>query len=270
MRQVPLCSDFLKGYVRSAPLALALERAEECSMYARHSFFRPVLDLGCGDGLFASVLFSGPLDVGCDIDAKELSRAKTRRTHLGLIRASALAVPLPDESCQTVIANSVLEHIPDLSGVMREVHRLLRRGGRFYLTVPSSNFDRSSFASRILEGLGFSKSAERYRSLYNRFWRHYHFFSVQGWEKVARNSGFEVFESQAFDSPLLCTLNDLLALFAAPAFLLHRFTGQWIFWPKFREQVAVLLASLFHRWIISHQDGKGNGGLVFLVLEKKV
>jgi SAM-dependent methyltransferase len=270
MVQVPLCSDFLKTYLTSAPLALALERAQECQMYARHSFSRPVLDLGCGDALFASVLFAGPLDVGCDIDLQELSRAKKRKMYRDLIRASALAVPLPDAGCQTVIANSVLEHIQDLSGVMREVHRLLKPGGRFYFSVPSSNFDRLSFLSRVLEGLGFAMSAKRYRAFYNGFWRHHHYFSIEGWEKVARDSGFEVVDSQTFDPPFMCTLNDVLVALAAPAFLLRRFTGRWILWPKFRKRLAVLLASLFQHRIVSGRNGQGDGGLVFLVLEKKV
>jgi SAM-dependent methyltransferase len=262
-------SGFLEEYAASAPLALALERAQECRMYARYCFLPPVLDLGCGDGLFASVLFSAPLDVGCDTDFTELSRAKARRTHLRLLRASALALPLPNESCRTVMANSVLEHIPDLTAVMREVHRLLRPGGRFYFTVPSSHFDRFSVGSRVLDGLGLCRSAARYRSFYNRFWRHYHYFSIQEWERVAAGCGFNVVESQSFDSAFLCTLNDLLVVFAAPAFLSRRFTGRWVLWPKLRKRWAVRLASLLRPLVFSSRNGKGEGGLVFLVLEKK-
>lgn len=45
-------------------------------------------------------------------------------------------VALPDASYDFVIANHVLEHIPDDSQAMRELNRLLRPGGQALLTVP--------------------------------------------------------------------------------------------------------------------------------------
>ena len=43
---------------------------------------------------------------------------------------------LPDASYDVVIANHVLEHIPDDRQAMRELFRLLRPGGVALLTVP--------------------------------------------------------------------------------------------------------------------------------------
>ncbi|MBN8872236.1 MAG: class I SAM-dependent methyltransferase [Rhodospirillales bacterium] len=45
-------------------------------------------------------------------------------------------VPLPDGRYDVVMANHVLEHIPDDAAAMRELFRLLRPGGLALLTVP--------------------------------------------------------------------------------------------------------------------------------------
>jgi SAM-dependent methyltransferase len=45
-------------------------------------------------------------------------------------------VPLPDAQYDVVMANHVLEHIPDDAAAMREVFRLLKPGGIALLTVP--------------------------------------------------------------------------------------------------------------------------------------
>jgi SAM-dependent methyltransferase len=45
-------------------------------------------------------------------------------------------VPLPDASYDVVMANHVLEHIPDDAAAMRELFRLLKPGGFALLTVP--------------------------------------------------------------------------------------------------------------------------------------
>ncbi len=51
-------------------------------------------------------------------------------------KADITRVALPDASYDAVIANHVLEHIPDDRQAMRELFRLLQRGGVALLTVP--------------------------------------------------------------------------------------------------------------------------------------
>ncbi len=45
-------------------------------------------------------------------------------------------LPVHDESYDAVLCTQVLEHVPNPDEVARELHRILRPGGRLYLTVP--------------------------------------------------------------------------------------------------------------------------------------
>jgi len=47
--------NYLKEYLKIAPTSLALVRAIECRLLSRIEFKHPLLDIGCGDGLFASL-----------------------------------------------------------------------------------------------------------------------------------------------------------------------------------------------------------------------
>ena len=60
--------NYLESYLRVAPAALAIERCFECEILSRQVFEPPVLDIGCGDGVFASVLFDEQVDLGIDPD----------------------------------------------------------------------------------------------------------------------------------------------------------------------------------------------------------
>lgn len=106
-----------------------------------------VLDLGCGEGRHA---IAAHLEDGADVLAIDLSLTDlhgARQKHdeyrrdcddalFALTNASALALPLVDESLDVVICSEVLEHIADYPAVLQEIHRVLRPGGRLCVSVP--------------------------------------------------------------------------------------------------------------------------------------
>lgn len=259
--------DILLRYMSMAPLALAFERTLECQIYTRLVFARPVLDLGCGEGLFAKILFDEKVDTGVDPNPRELERARQLDVYDELIRCAGDAVPKPDGSYNTVFSNSVLEHIPDLGPVLQEVNRLLAPGGRFYLTVPSNSFDQYTVINQLLVAAGLPRLATRYRRFYNTFWKHHHCYSLETWEASARQSGFEVVESYTYDPRRICLLNDFLVPFAFPAFLTKRLTNRWVLFPSVRQKMVYPLY-LLARHVLDGGDKAEQGGLVFITLTK--
>lgn len=107
-----------------------------------------LLDVGCGEGrhTLSAWLEHEVHAVGLDLSARDLQTAAQRRgefegrapagSRVEFLRASALAMPFPDASFDVVICSEVLEHIHDHRGVLAEIHRVLKPGGRFVASVP--------------------------------------------------------------------------------------------------------------------------------------
>lgn len=101
-----------------------------------------VLDYGCGDGPDTTLLASrGAIVQALDLSPELLERAAGRLRldgHDQLVTfhcGSAHDVPLPDGSMDVVVGHSVLHHL-DLAIAAREVHRVLRPGGRALFLEP--------------------------------------------------------------------------------------------------------------------------------------
>lgn len=54
----------------------------------------------------------------------------------GELQAEATRLPFREDIFEEVLASHVLEHIPDLVGVMHELHRVLKPGGLLKVIVP--------------------------------------------------------------------------------------------------------------------------------------
>ena len=98
-----------------------------------------VLDLGSGGGI--DVLLSakrvGPAGTAYGLDMTEEMLALARRnaaeagaTNVHFLKGRIEDVPLPAGSVDVVISNCVVNLSPDKPAVLREIHRVLRPGGR--------------------------------------------------------------------------------------------------------------------------------------------
>ncbi len=97
-----------------------------------------VVDLGCGRGgdVLRAAALVGPdgLAVGVDANDAMLEAARARAGDLPRVRflkGELAAVPLPDGRADVVVSNCAINHAPDKAAAYRELHRLLRPGGRF-------------------------------------------------------------------------------------------------------------------------------------------
>jgi arsenite methyltransferase len=97
-----------------------------------------VVDLGCGRGgdvlRAAAAVGPGGLSVGVDANEAMIAAARARAGGLPRVRfvlGDLAAVPLPDGRADVVISDCAINHAPDKAAVYREIHRLLRPGGRF-------------------------------------------------------------------------------------------------------------------------------------------
>lgn len=148
-------------------MARALWRSQEAKSVATEELPRPVLDLGCSFGEFASVFFDDPVDAGMDIILIDLVRSKRGQGEKFLARADALRLPFLNESFPSVFSISVLEHIPHVDEAVAEAYGALNRGGVFVFTTPTLRFNEFLFYSRILKRVGLSPISRFYAALLN-------------------------------------------------------------------------------------------------------
>ncbi|MCB1024310.1 MAG: class I SAM-dependent methyltransferase [Acidobacteria bacterium] len=94
-----------------------------------------ILDVGCGTGANLEMLAAFGDAEGVDVsdDALEFCKAKGLKTHKGL----AEKLPFDDESFDVVTALDVVEHLDDDIAGLREMHRVLRSGGKTLIFVPA-------------------------------------------------------------------------------------------------------------------------------------
>lgn len=158
-------------------------RAQELSLFAKHpdAMKEPVLDFGCGDGSFASVLFKS-IDYGVDLDPEALKIAAGYRIYKKLVQSTISKIPLGEASVQTVFSNSVLEHVGSLDEALSELHRILAPGGQFVFTVPVRQFKED-----LAKYFGWRESVR-----INREYHHWNLLDAEDWTKRLHAHGFSV------------------------------------------------------------------------------
>ena len=124
--------------------ALHFEAAELPRLLERHLPPGPLAlaDLGCGDGplfpAFERGAFIGPHRpvYAVDLAAARLARVSARFPWIETIVGPADRVPeIADGALDFVCSTMVMEHVPDEGAYLIEIRRLLRPGGRAYLTT---------------------------------------------------------------------------------------------------------------------------------------
>lgn len=97
-----------------------------------------VLNVGCSTGLIDEVLADKVKEVvGIDIDEGAITLAKERCTkpNASFFIGDAMSLDFPDASVDVVICSQVYEHVPDPEKMIREIHRILGKGGVCYFAA---------------------------------------------------------------------------------------------------------------------------------------
>jgi SAM-dependent methyltransferase len=191
-------TELLETYWFAPPVALW--RAVELRVAAEERYERPLLDLGCGDGLIGRVLFGaqGCVDVGLDPWPEQLVQAARSGVFRHVDLADGHHMPYATASFATVFSNSVLEHIPDVEAVVHEVGRVLRCGGHFIFTVPSDVF------RFLLDGYieraeaGDTRGAEAYAAAVDARLAHHHYHTPGEWQRLLASAGMTLTKARYY------------------------------------------------------------------------
>jgi SAM-dependent methyltransferase len=214
------------------PYFRGLLRAVEARFYEAIELPKPTLDVGCGDGHFASVAFSRKLEVGTDPWWDPLVEAEQRDAYQLIIQTDGAAQPFPDGYFSSAVSNSVLEHIPHLDEVLIETARVLRPGAPFIFCVPNHNFLNYLSISNVFEKVGLHSAANAYQNFFNWISRHYHCDDPETWENRLEKSGFCLKDWWHYFSQNALHTLEWGHYFGLPSLICKKLLDRWILVPK--------------------------------------
>ncbi len=161
-----------------------------------------VLDVGCGDGYYSHLINNLGVKVnqtGTDYSKYDLERAKKNLANpkIKLVFGDLMKkLPFQDNTFDKVVMSEVAEHLPEDVKGLKEVRRVMKKGGTICLTVPCHDYPflwdpinwlLEKFLNRHIKS-GF------FAGLWN---QHIRLYSVPEIKKVAEKAGFEVETAKA-------------------------------------------------------------------------
>jgi len=100
-----------------------------------------MLDIGCGDGVFESILVEKYRDkvdfYGVDISTNQIKKSQHLFTETKELDFDHNPLPYNKECFDLVLCSDVLEHLFYPEYVLKEAHRVLKNSGKLFITVPN-------------------------------------------------------------------------------------------------------------------------------------
>jgi SAM-dependent methyltransferase len=136
-----------------------------------------LLDIGCATGSLIAAL----RERGWECTGVEISRPQAeygRETRNLDVRSLPLEENrFPSDTFDAVLASHLMEHLNNPAALLKEIHRILRPGGRFFVTTPNI----AGFQARLFRG--------RWRSA---IFDHLYLFSIKTLSRLLREQGFTI------------------------------------------------------------------------------
>ena len=125
-----------KRFVFPIEFLIYLERIQKRRRISQFVNPGKILDIGCGRGLFLELMRRGGWDtIGTELNEQTASYSiKTYDSKI--FTGDIIQHKLPAESLDVININQVLEHLKNPHKVIKESHRLLRKGGILIISVP--------------------------------------------------------------------------------------------------------------------------------------
>ncbi|HYK07939.1 MAG TPA: class I SAM-dependent methyltransferase [Candidatus Eisenbacteria bacterium] len=165
--------DLKKGFKRSFVDDYRLKRLTDFLKMRKGK----LLDIGSGGGITTesfSYYYPGIKIYGCDVSKQAITYAKklgSGKVTYAVIRNKKL--PYKNNTFDAITCMDVLEHIPDVDFFMKEVKRILKKNGKFFLLVPTEGqqFTHTWFWQKI--GIGKTMTFRRYGHIHPEFTHEY-------------------------------------------------------------------------------------------------
>ncbi|HSB66555.1 MAG TPA: class I SAM-dependent methyltransferase [Anaerolineales bacterium] len=223
--------DFLWLNLRELPYFRAMLRAVEAQFYQEFELPSPILDVGCGDGHFATVTFNRKLDVGIDPWAGPIHQAAKLGGYLSLVQADGGRMPFSNGYFAAALSNSVLEHIPHVENVLAELRRVLQPGALFLFCVPNPRYLSELSIPSLVGRVGLKRLGRVYTEWFRHMSRVEHAVWPEAWQSWLQAAGFRLEKWWHYFSPTAMRMMEWGHYIGAPTLLPHAISQRWIIAP---------------------------------------
>ena len=246
----------LRAHLREMPLHRVVIRTIEAQILSQVEFPRPILDIGCGDGHFGSVLFPEGAEVGLDPGIADLAEARGRGVYRLLTAADSGTMPFASGRFGSVVSNCVFEHIPAIEKTIAEIARVLKPGGVFAATVIGDRFRDFLTDARAWRRLGLSAFHRAYVDWFNRKAVHYHFDSPEAWRARFEDAGLEVVRWRYYMSEEATRAFHRSHYVSLPHLVARKLTGRWVPVPALTDNA--FWVRRLRRWVEEPEPKPGS------------
>ncbi|MCP3682058.1 MAG: class I SAM-dependent methyltransferase [bacterium] len=267
-KQIDYLKELLNLYNHPA---IALWRSVEAKTLSHVlsgvQFETPVLDLGCGDGKVAPLLFH-KLEVGLDIEMDAIIKANSVTGYDSLIIGDGCALPFKDGAFGLIFSNCVIEHIPNLQAILYEISRTQQLNGYLIFTVPSQHFEGNLFFSRLLFRLRLHRVSSWYGRKRTKDLSHYHVLGVNEWQEMLQAYDLNIVRTEYYMSKRALQMWDILAFLV---FVFRKLRLNRLKFPKISAPIKKISTYLFSRFFRKYyeEDCKSGGGIVVVAQKYK-
>jgi len=101
---------------------------------------KKILDLGCGQGHFTSIIKNELVDcdvIGLDYSLNAIISACQHYKNIEFIIADANNLPFNDEYFDIIILNNIYEHFADPVRVLQNIRKVLKKNGSIIISTPN-------------------------------------------------------------------------------------------------------------------------------------
>jgi ubiquinone/menaquinone biosynthesis C-methylase UbiE len=175
-----------------------------------------IYDMGGFDGIIAYELKRKRPKANItvvDLDKNGLRKAKGKG--LNIIHSSILSLPIRNSSADWVLALDIIEHIKEDNLAIKEISRVLKRGGKLILSTPKEN------------GVVFPLISKKKSEKINKGWGHIRpGYKLEELEKILKENGLKILVTTTYFAYftrlayLLLVLPKPLSFFSFPLFLI--------------------------------------------------
>lgn len=155
-----------------------------------------ILDLGCGTGDLTNLISTtGAKVLGIDSSTQMIDTASAKFSHINFYVKNALDFKF-DAGFDAIFSNAVLHWILDAKGVLENINKNLKQGGRFVAEFGGAGNVESIVKAirKVLRNKGFTENSER------KVW---FFPSLCDYVNLAQSCGFKVIFANLFERDTL-------------------------------------------------------------------